>query len=387
MKTALVVSIFTLLAVSAQGQQAGDPFSELTPEQEVAFEEGKEAFQEVEGIEDGLGPVFNGTSCAECHSNPTVGGDSNIFERRFGTTDKKKFDALGDLGGSLIQSRGIGEIMDVLCKDGALYKFTGEVEPPEARIRTRRKTTPLFGLGLVDAVPDSTFENLAKTGGKVNRVLDPVSGTRKVGKFGWKAQVSSLFVFSAEAYVNEMGITSPLFPAEQCPNGDCALIENCDPVPDVPDPEDDGEDVEKFAAFMTLLAPVPRGPITASVTAGEEVFNRLGCVECHVSSLTTGPSPIAALNQVTFHPYSDFLLHHMGALGDGIEQGKAARDEMRTAPLWGLRFRNRFLHDARATTPSAAIEAHDGAAKAAAQAFADLTPADRQALLDFLGSL
>jgi hypothetical protein len=102
MKTALVVSVFTLLAVSAQGQHAGDPFSDLTPEQEVAFEEGQEAFQEVEGIEDGLGPVFNGTSCAGCHFNPAVGGDSNILERRFGTTDKNKFDALGDLGGSLL---------------------------------------------------------------------------------------------------------------------------------------------------------------------------------------------------------------------------------------------------------------------------------------------
>jgi CxxC motif-containing protein (DUF1111 family) len=377
MKTALVVSVFTLLAVSAQGQQAGDPLSGLTPEQQDAFEKGQDVFQEVEGIPDGLGPVFNGTSCVGCHFNPAVGGDSNIVERRFGTTDKNKFDALGDLGGSLIQSRGIGQV-------GAC-NFMGEVEPPGATIRAGRKTTPLFGLGLVDAVPDSTFENLAKKGGKVNRVLDPVSGTRQVGKFGWKAQVSSLFVFSAEAYVNEMGITSPLFPDEQCPNGDCGLIEQCDPVPD--DPEDDGDDVQAFADFMTLLAPIPRGPITASVTAGEEVFNRIGCAECHVSTLTTGSSPIAALNQVTFHPYSDFLLHHMGALGDGIEQGKAAGDEMRTAPLWGLRFRSRFLHDGRATTPSQAIEAHDGAAKEAVQAFGRLTATDRQLLLDFLSSL
>jgi CxxC motif-containing protein (DUF1111 family) len=325
-----------------------------------------------------LGPVFNGTSCAPCHFNPAVGGDSNIVETRFGTTDKNKFDALGDLGGSLIQSQGIGRVA------GCREPFVGEEVPDEATIVTGRKTTPLFGLGLVDAVPDSTFENLTQNGGKVNRVLDPVSGTRKVGKFGWKAQVSSLFVFAAEAYVNEMGITSPLFPAEQCPNGNCAPVAACDPVAD---PEDNGDDVQAFADFMTLLAPSPRGPITASVTAGEEVFNRIGCAECHVSSLTTGPSPIAALNQVTFHPYADFLLHHMGALGDGIEQGKAAGDEMRTAPLWGLRFRSRFLHDGRARTHPAAIEAHDGAAREAAQAFERLTAADRQALLDFLSSL
>jgi CxxC motif-containing protein (DUF1111 family) len=346
---------------------------------------------EMNSILDGLGPVFNGTSCVQCHNNNSpvtpnvVGGDSNIVETRFGTTDKNKFDALGDLGGSLIQSHGIGEVM---CRDGTLYTFKEEVVPREAMIQTGRKTTPLFGLGLVDAVPDSTFENLAKKSGKVNLVLDPVSGTRKVGKFGWKAQVSSLFVFSGDAYVNEMGITSSFFPAEQCPNGDCSRMAACDPV--VPDPEDaEDEDVQAFTNFMTLLAPVPRGPGfgSASVIAGEGVFNRIGCAECHVSSLTTGPSPIAALNQVTFHPYSDFLLHHMGTLGDGIEQGKAAGDEMRTAPLWGLRFRSTFLHDGLATTPSAAIEAHDGAAKEAAQAFGRLTAADRQALLDFLGSL
>jgi CxxC motif-containing protein (DUF1111 family) len=377
-KTALVVSFFMVLAVSAHGQQAGDPFSGLTPEQRAAFDDGKEAFEEEEGPRDGLGPVFNGTSCAQCHFNPAVGGDSNIVETRFGTTDRNKFDALGDLGGSLIQSQGIGRV------GGCTVPFVGEVVPPDATIRTGRKTTPLFGLGLVDAVPDSTFEDLTKNGGKVNQVLDPVSGTRKIGKFGWKAQVSSLFVFSGDAYLNEMGITSPFFPNEQCPNGECALIAACNPVAD---PEDNGDDVQAFDDFMTLLAPVPRGPDSASVRAGEAVFNRIGCEGCHVSTLTTGTSPIAALNQKTFHPYSDFLLHHMGTLGDGIEQGKAAGDEMRTAPLWGLRFRSTFLHDARASTPSAAIEAHDGAAKEAAQAFGRLTAADRQALLDFLGSL
>jgi CxxC motif-containing protein (DUF1111 family) len=162
------------------------------------------------------------------------------------------------------------------------------------------------------------------------------------------------------------------------------LIDACNPVLD---PEDNGDDVQAFTDFMMLLAPIPRGTITSSVTAGEGVFNRIGCAGCHVSTLTTGTSPIAALNQQTFHPYSDFLLHHMGTLGDGIEQGKAAGDEMRTAPLWGLRLRSTFLHDARAKTHSAAIEAHDGAAKAAADAFRQLNATDRQALLDFLGSL
>jgi CxxC motif-containing protein (DUF1111 family) len=378
MKTALLISLFVLLVSGGAIAGIGDPFPELTPADQAAFEEGRDAFQEEEGVRDGLGPVFNGTSCAQCHFNPAVGGDSNIVETRFGTTDKNKFDALGDLGGSLIQSQGIGHV------GGCREPVVGETVPPDATIVTGRKTTPLFGLGLVDAVPDSTFENLTQNGGKVNLVLDPRSGTRKVGKFGWKAQVSSLLVFSGDAYLNEMGITSPLFPNEQCPNGRCDMIAACDPVAD---PEDDGADVQAFDDFMTLLAPIPRGTITPSVAAGEGVFNRIGCEGCHVSTLTTGPSDIAALNQQPFHPYSDFLLHHMGTLGDGIEQGKAAGDEMRTAPLWGLRFRSRFLHDARTNSLGEAIAAHDGAAKAAADAFRQLNAADRQALLDFLGSL
>jgi CxxC motif-containing protein (DUF1111 family) len=378
MKAALLISLFVLVVSGGVIAGIGDPFSGLTPADQAAFDDGKAAFQEEEKPKDGLGPVFNGTSCAECHFNPAVGGDSTIVETRFGTTDKNKFDALGDLGGSLIQSQGIGRV------GGCTVPFVGEVVPPNATIRTGRKTTPLFGLGLVDAVPDSTFEDLTKNGGKVNQVLDPMSGTRKIGKFGWKAQVSSLLVFSGDAYLNEMGITSPFFPNEQCPNGECALIAACNPVAD---PEDNGDDVQAFTVFMALLAPVPRGPGSASVTAGENVFNRIGCADCHVSTLTTGPSPIAALNLQTFHPYSDFLLHHMGTLGDGIEQGKAAGDEMRTAPLWGLRFRSRFLHDARTNSLGDAIAAHDGAAKAAADAFRQLTAADRQALLDFLGSL
>jgi CxxC motif-containing protein (DUF1111 family) len=376
MKTAVLISLFVLLVSGGAIAGIGDPFPGLTPDQQAAFDDGKDAFQEVERPRDGLGPIFNGTSCAQCHFNPAVGGDSDITETRFGTTDKNKFDALGDLGGSLIQKFGIGQY--------GTCNFEGEKVPSSATIKAERKTTPLFGLGLVDAVPDSTFHQLANKSGKVNLVLDPVSGGRKVGKFGWKAQVSSLFVFSGDAYLNEMGITSPFFPNEQCPSGDCALIAACNPVAD---PEDNGDDVQAFTDFMTLLAPIPRGTITPSVTAGEGVFNRIGCAECHVSSLTTGTSHIAALNQVTFHPYSDFLLHPMGTLGDEIEQGKAAGDEMRTAPLWGLRFRSTFLHDARATTHSAAIEAHDGAAKEAADAFRHLNAADRQALLDFLGSL
>jgi CxxC motif-containing protein (DUF1111 family) len=180
-----------------------------------------------------------------------------------------------------------------------------------------------------------------------------------------------------------MGITSPNFRLENCPNGDCSLL-RCDPVAD---PEDDGSGVEAFADFMRLLAPPPRGAITLEVEAGEQVFSRIGCAGCHVPTWTTGSSPVAALNGVTFHPYSDFLLHDMGPLGDGIEQGQARGTEMRTMPLWGLRERTSFLHDGRTRSLSEAIGAHAGQGQAARDQFEALSGPEVQQLLEFLQSL
>jgi CxxC motif-containing protein (DUF1111 family) len=145
--------------------------------------------------------------------------------------------------------------------------------------------------------------------------------------------------------------------------------------------------VEAFADFMRLLAPPPRGAITPEVRAGEQVFQRIGCAGCHVPTWTTGSSPIAALNGKPFQPYSDFLLHDMGALGDGIEQGQASRTEMRTMPLWGLRVRETFLHDGRTRSLAEAIQAHAGQGQAASDAFGRLSGPEVQQLLDFLQSL
>ncbi len=362
----------------------GDPFAGLAATLLNRFDAGKDEFEQVETVADGLGPVFNGSSCVECHANPAVGGDSNLTETRFGTTTAGHFDPLAGLGGSLIQSQGIGAF--------GSCNFTGETVPPEATIVAGRKTTPLFGLGLVDAVPDKVFQLLAvleknispATAGRVNVVQDAITGKMAVGKFGWKAQVPSLKHFAGDAYLNEMGITSPFFPNENCPQGDCAQITACDPVAD---PEDDGSNVVAFADFMTLLAAPPRGPITPDVFAGERVFLRIGCGGCHLPVLITGPNPIRALNKVVFRPYSDFLLHDMGELGDGIEQGKAKGREMRTAPLWGLRVRNTFLHDASQGTVEGAILAHAGQGQAARNRFNALSAADAQKLMEFLNSL
>jgi len=150
-----------------------------------------------------------------------------------------------------------------------------------------------------------------------------------------------------------MGITNPLFPNENCPQGDCSLLSG-NPAPGL---NDDGAGVEAFANFMTLLAPPPRGLITNDVAAGEVIFMSLGCANCHVPALQTGSRAVKALAHQTFFPFSDFLLHDMGNLGDGIEQGQATRRAMRTAPLWGLReisariaWSMVVLHDGRAST-------------------------------------
>src|SRR2546421_12695537 len=138
---------------------------------------------------------------------------------------------------------------------------------------------------------------------------------------------------------------------------------------------------------MQLLAPPPRGPVGPNQIAGETVFDAIGCAQCHTKTLTTGPSPIAALDHVDFHPFSDFLLHDMGSLGDGITQNEATGRLMRTQPLWGLRAQTRFLHDGRALTISDAITAHAGQGAMAGEAFEALAPISRAALLDFLNSL
>jgi CxxC motif-containing protein (DUF1111 family) len=357
----------------------GDPLPGLTTEEHQAFETGLEDFLEVETVEDGLGPVFNERSCAACHSVPAIGGDSAVIETRFGTHTDAQFDPLLSGGGSLLQTDGIGPVSDCV--------FVGETVPAEATVVAGRKSTPLFGLGLIEAIPDEALHLVAARQppairGRVHLVQD-VGQPIRPGRFGHKAQAATLMQFAGDAYLNEMGITSPDFPVENCPNGDCNLL-RCDPVAD---PEDDGAAVQAFTDFMRLLAPPPRGALTPEVRDGERVFARIGCADCHVPTWTAGTSDVKAISGATFHPYSDFLLHDMGDLGDGIEQGQASGAEMRTMPLWGLRVRQRFLHDGRADSIEGAILGHEGQGDPARQQFLALTPADVAALIAFLQSL
>jgi CxxC motif-containing protein (DUF1111 family) len=362
----------------------GQPLAGLTPDQLERFEAGEEEFEEVETVPEGLGPVFNDVSCGTCHSVPSLGGGSSRLETRFGSRlANGQFDPMAQHGGSLIQEQGIGASGE--CE------YLAELVPPDATIVAKRRTTPLFGLGLVDAVPDATFVGLSiaerfnsdRTSGIVSVVTNLSTGKQSVGKFGWKGQNPTLFQFSGDAYINEMGITNPQFPDENCPGGDCDSL-SCNPMPGV---NDDGSGVQAFADFMTFLAPPPRGPINGAALLGERRFGDLGCENCHTATLRTGRNAVAALDRVTFHPYSDFLLHDMGSLGDGITQNRATGRLMRTAPLWGVRKLETLLHDGRATTLEQAILAHDGQARRARDRYAHLSSWERAQLIAFLKSL
>ena len=401
MKRATIVflSLFLAATLDAQRQRAvgrptpppavtpaaGDHLPGLTAAQRADFADGLEDFSEEEEVLEGLGPVFNERSCGACHNVPAIGGGSTRTVTRFARRANGAFDALTTLGGMLIQDHAIGPA------DGSSHTFRPETVPALATIVVRRRSTPLFGLGLVDATPDADFIALAaaqmgmrdRVAGRVNLVDNARAGMKTVGKFGWKAHVPTLIQFAGDAYVNEMGITTPDFPNENCPQGNCAEL-GFNPLPGL---NDDGSGVVLLHNFMTLLAAPPRGAQNRETEEGQSTFERIGCAQCHVATMRTGAHPIAALDRKTYHPYSDFLLHDMGALGDGLEMGGAAGNELRTAPLWGLRFITRYLHDGRATTLDGAILAHSGQARPARDRYAALAGQAKTKLMAFLGSL
>ena len=210
-----------------------------------------------------------------------------------------------------------------------------------------------------------------------------------MGRFGWKAQIATLLDFSGDAYRNEMGITNDLFPEELMFGLSALQLQLCDPVPD---PEDIPElgtgrrGIDNFEAFMKFLGPPPRGPIAHQVTAGEQVADAIGCFGCHVPALTTATSSNPLFDQRPVPFYSDLLLHDIGT-GDGIPQGAAEAEEIRTPALWGLRFRRPLLHDGSAATIIDAILRHDNEARLAREGVEALSPDSYAALLAFLGSL
>lgn len=364
--------------------QISRPLGGLPNDELADFLDGQDEFRNAETPASGLGPIFNDVSCVACHSAGGTGGASRRTVTRFGRTDAQgNFDPLESLGGSLLQAR-------------AINPAVREVVPAEANTVALRVTTPLFGAGLIEAIPDSAIVRgtlVAKPAGirgRVSVVADVTTGLNRIGRFGWKAQQATLLAFAADAYRNEMGITNRFFPTENAPNGNTALLARFDRVLD---PEDQIDpltgkgDIDRVADFMRLLAAPPRGATTPSSLAGERLFASLDCAACHTPTMTTGKNSIAVLSEKSVGLFSDLLLHDMGALGDRIAQGTAGPREMRTVPLWGLRERPVWLHDGRATTIDAAIRGHAGEAQNSRDRYNALNATARQQLLDFLNTL
>ena len=354
-------------------------------------------FDEVEQISDGLGPVYNAQSCRECHQNPVSGTISQITELRAGSFDGFTFTP--HIGGSLIFSRAIDPAIQVRAfgTDNA------------ATFRTSLNTA---GDGFVEALPDSVFTGIqagqpsSMRGTIITVPVLEASGVNRIGRFGWKNQQASLLSFSADAYLNEMGITSPLQPTENTSSGtNVTYLNTQNGVPAIQDPatgsDPFGADVGAFTRFMRSLKVPPRDTVLAATSdaiAGGQLFTAIGCNICHVTSMTTAPAGTsfnggqfivpAALGSKIIHPYSDFLLHDVGT-GDFIVQngGQGTLTLMRTAPLWGMRTRNRLLHDGNSITRNDAILNHFNQANPVINNYINLSTNQKNQLITFLNSL
>ena len=225
--------------------------------------------------------------------------------------------------------------------------------------------------------------------GRAARIVDAATGERRIGRFGWKGQHATLLSFSADAYRNEMGITNAIFPAEVAYGVTAERMRACDPIgdpEDIPDPRTRRRGIDNFTSFMRLLGPVAREGSSELTRGGEQLFAAIGCATCHRPALSTGPSSNPLFDRTPVPLFSDLLLHDVGT-GDGIVQGPADADEIRTPALWGLRLRRPLLHDGSAATPEDAVRRHGGEAELARRGFVQLPDADRAALLAFLRSL
>ena len=386
--TVAAVVFAGLIAAAALAQQrgvAGSPLAGLTSRELELFRVGREDFMEVETAEEGLGPMFNGTSCAQCHSIPAVGGTGTMVETRAGYRDEN---------GQFHEPPG-GSVMHLFsipphdCQISVYEK---------ANVVAHRISIPLFGIGLVEAIPDETIIALADTEdrngdgirGRAAIVEDKATGQRRVGRFGWKSQHATLLSFAADAYLNEMGITNDLFTTEAYANVQQEkLSSTCRPVQRMEDVRDrltGRRGIDNFESFLKFLAPLPRGPVSSATARGETLFVEVGCGSCHVPQLMTGPNANPLFDRKPVALFSDLLLHDI-ATGDDIEQADAKGHEIRTPALWGLRFRRPLLHDGSAASIERAIERHKGEATAASERFAGLSHGEKQDLLTFLRSL
>ena len=383
---AALVGSGVILTAQLRGPAPGEPLPGVTPAEFEEFRLGLDDFLEVETTEEGLGPAFNGTSCAACHNVPAIGGAGTIAEVRAARRDANgRFQTLDATGETLFH---LFSIPTHGCQ---------AIVPPEANVFARRVPIPLFGAGLVEAIPDdaiAAFEDPADrdrdgVSGRAARIVDAATGERRIGRFGWKGQHATLLSFSADAYRNEMGITNDIFSAEVAYGVTAERMRACDRIgdpEDIPDPRTRRRGIDNFTSFMRFLGPVAREGSTETTRAGEQVFAAVGCAACHRPALSTGPSSNPLFDRKAVALFSDLLLHDVGT-GDGIVQGPADADEIRTPALWGLRLRRPLLHDGSAATAEEAIRRHANEAELARRGFDQANDADRAALLAFLRSL
>ncbi|MDA1007493.1 MAG: hypothetical protein O2800_00620 [Planctomycetota bacterium] len=381
------------LGVDGLQRKSGLPLPDLTPTELQLFETGKLLFATPPTIEQGLGPIFNKSNCQSCHTIPT-GGWGSITVTHFGLENKGEF----MLYPGEVQSLKQAESINLLC---------AEETPADATVHATRVTNSSLAFGIVDAITNSDIAshedpldaNLDGVSGRVHWVslLEDPTGPLRAGRFGWKAQVGSVLTFSGDAARNEMGFTNRLVPDENPPNGDYALLAQCDVAPDPEDVPDAAgfAFIDRVTHFQRYLGMPPQTP--KSGMTGEALFNQVGCSKCHIRDWNT-PNDSAlevALRGKSAKIYSDFLVHDMGTLADGIQQGDATEFEFRTPVLWNLVQRDPMLHDGSALGGTFAnrvtlvISRHGpfGEGANSSAAFAALNSTQKSQLIGFLASL
>jgi CxxC motif-containing protein (DUF1111 family) len=408
---------------------AGQPLGGLTQAQFNFFAVGATAFNQTFSVPQGLGPRFNALGCGGCHAAPALGGSAPAVNPQVAAASQNG--AQNIVPPFITQAGPVREVRFVNNPDGSrdggvhqLFTIRGRTDAPagcniaQEDFATEfannnlafRIPTPVFGAGLIEGITEqailankvaSANVNLG-INGKENR--NPNDGT--ITRFGWKAQNKSLLLFAGEASNVEQGVTNPLFPQERAVG---AADQNCIITASPDQPVNFGSTTAQDAlgatssmtVWMQLLAPptpsttVPGG--STSIQAGRNLFQSIGCANCHTPTFITARSPVAALSQRPVNLFSDLLLHKMGAnLADNVSQGLATGDEWRTAPLWGLGQRRFFLHDGRTTNLVTAIQAHfslaangfpASEANAVINSYNALSDTNKQNIINFLRSL
>lgn len=421
---------------NATAEAFGFACQNLTPEQEIDFGVGNSFFRQTwvsapssTTARDGLGPFYNATACASCHFKDGRGRpplyDGELGRGLLLRLSLSGHDANGNpfedpiYGGQLQDNAILGQtikgnytiayedIAETLA-DGTIvslqkptYLFTnlgyGALDPTV--LVSPRVANQMAGLGLLEAVPeadilsraDASDTNLDGISGKANYVYDIATNTQMLGRFGWKANMPNIRQQVAGAFSGDIGITSSVFPNENCPPG-----VDCGSIPNGGSPEINDTSLNRVVLYSSVLAvPARRNHTDQDVLEGKKVFQDLKCISCHTPKMQTGTThPIAALRNQTIRPYSDMLLHDMGpGLADNAPSFLASGSEWRTPPLWGIGLihvvngHTRLLHDGRARNVEEAILWHGGEAETAKNSYKQLTATQRNNLLAFINSL